>query len=202
VVKGTFYLPDGGKLGFASYVSASGAIPVGGVIKAKATAISGTLAFHNIPKVSDLDGEITWLKSAGQPLTDTQYPTPFLTRLPAVGSKYNPLTVAPALFSGSTTATVVSECSVVSGTATNTVTLLPGGKTVVSSPLPDPHGLKLSFKVASGLFSGSFLDAVGMTRKFNGVLLQKQSKGAGFFLGKDAAGNGFSGSTRVDAGAP
>jgi hypothetical protein len=202
-VKGTLCLPDGGKLSFGSYVSDKGGISVAGVIKTKAAAVSGTMTFKDVPGVSDLDGTLTWLKSAGQNPKDTLYPAPFVTHLPAIGSKYDALTVAPALFnSGTTSAAVVNDCPVVSGTASNTVTLLAGGKTTVTSSTPAGNGLKLTFKLSTGLFGGSFVDANGTTQKFSGAFLQKQAKGGGYFLGKDALGNGFSGCSSVDASTP
>jgi hypothetical protein len=202
-VKGIICLPDGGKATLGSFVSAGGEIPVGVLVKAKATALSGTLVFNDVPEVSDLDGTLTWLKSKVAGTKDIYYRNGFTTDLPAVGSKYDAATVASTLFSGTSSAKIENGSSIVSGTTTGTVLLLAGGKTFTVISTPVTSSLKTSFKTSTGLFSGSFIDAAGVARKFNGALLQKQSKGAGFFLGKDAAGTtGFSGYSDVDASKP
>jgi hypothetical protein len=49
--------------------------------------------------------------------------------------------------------------------------------------------MTVTISLASGLFQGTFLDpGLNRTVSFSGALLQKSTRGAGFFLGTDQAG--------------
>ena len=68
-----------------------------------------------------------------------------------------------------------------------TVTVTEAGSIVV--PPPNTENLQIKLQTATGLFSGSFTHPVlNKTIKFNGLTLQLDGTGAGYFLGTDASG--------------
>jgi hypothetical protein len=140
--------------------------------------LDGVLTFREDTGVSDASGSLAWLKAGpgiGELLRDG-----FSTRLAAIAARYT----APArgelplaLATGAENALVtLGEADFLNS---QLVTL---SRTSLSGALPDQ--LRLTIDPATGVFTGSFFNPGQVaTEKIQGVLYQKLSEGAGFFVG-------------------
>ena len=128
--------------------------------KSGKTVALGWLTFDPTETDSDLSGDLIWIKlpTAG----DKYYPDGFTAVAEALGSRYLPPPNLPA-----------------------SLAELSGGNLDGAFTLP----IKFKTTATSGLLSGTFVNPVsGKTVKFNGVVLQKQNAGIGYFLGPDQSG--------------
>jgi hypothetical protein len=176
-------LPDGTKFRYKAPISKSGAWPLYAPLYLGKGSLIGWLQFDTNAPLDDVTGWIASFKPA-QPGTQF-YPAGFTNLSALIGSRY----IAPtsstdpvlAMTDGVLTLSggnlsqvwanefVLEENNCVSNTSTNRMTV--------------------TISLASGLFQGTFLDpGLNRTVSFSGALLQKSTRGAGFFLGTDQAG--------------
>jgi len=122
------------------------------------------------------DASVTWLRSA---VSNAQYyPTGFRVSAPASGSAYTNGAVSPGSM------LVIASGGGLTAPLTNHVSLSTDGRYVAA----DPALALLKLNLNSGVFSGAFMSG-GTGYRFDGVMLQKQNHGAGYFLGTSSSGN-------------
>ncbi len=172
-------LADGSKLSQSATVSQDGRWPLYISLYKGQGQLLGWLNFEN-PNGEDLSGSVSWIKPANAKAK--YYPAGFNLTVPANGSAYNSL--ASPLLNFSSGVVTFSGGNLTENIVC-AVTLETNNKVIDLSS----NGLKLSLKSPQGLFKGSVVDpATGKPIRFNGVLLQEQNFGAGFFLGTDLSG--------------
>ncbi len=178
-------LPDGTAFSKKSTVDPGGLLPFfSQPYKGKTGVIDGTLHLAGTGEVDAAAGTTTrWEKPVL--LRQTRFATGFSTTLTAFGGRYTPQTpplnvpdgsqVAAAFDRGGLFAALESRFDIVNG-----------------RPRPDPASnvarATLSFAPRTGLFSGA-IRPVSKRVKFRGVLIQRDNRGAGFFLGTTDAGS-------------
>ena len=136
------------------------------------------ITFTNGPS-EDLNGRVSWIKPGGM---TGLYPAGFELETMATGSWYDPPLKGNRVLDF-TKAVVVLSGGGLAQNLTNSVKL--SSKNNVTSA----NNTLLTFTLATGSFSGS-VAVPGTTRRlsFNGVVLQKQNLGKGFFLGTSEGG--------------
>ena len=137
--------------------------------------ILGWLSFTNVGSIT---GQVAWIKL---PQTTARlYPDGFTNRTDVIGSPYQ-YTNGPTVL-GFTDGQLLLTDGNLSQTITNQI--------VDSNNEATGPDAKLTFKASSGLFKGSVMNpATGQPIAVNGIVLQNQNIGAGFFLGTAASGN-------------
>lgn len=151
------------------------------------------LTLNNTP-TNDVTGLVLWTKPGG--VKGALHPGGFTNVLETLGSRY----VAPA--SGTrvlalTNTVMVLEGGNLSAPLTSGVVLSDLNKVTVD--MPNPQKLSLTPTPGSGSFKGSFIHPqTGKSTTLNGVLLQKQNLGAGFFPGTNQSGRVFFGGIGSD----
>ncbi len=193
-------LADGAKISDGVYITGSATpfvnqfpvyIPLG---YKTVGSLVGSMAFEDVPGMSDCDGSLTWQKPAQT--AAGLYKAGFATTLSAVASLYSPPpagALALDLPIASSNATVTLSEPDFASTLSHDVTLgisptLPGtdGVTVTS---PSADALTMSVKTKSGVFSGTFVNPLtNKATKLQGVLLYKQSIAGGYFLSPTQSG--------------
>lgn len=172
-------LADNTPFTLSALVSRQGLWPVFAPLYSGKGAILGWLTFTN-DSDNDLNGKLTWIKLSQKA---TYYGSSFTNTPEAVGSRYTPSATAFGFTSGFLT---LSEGGIATA-LTNSFTNAEAGKII-----SDNKSLKLTLTTASGLFQGSIANPVpGATPKsftLKGALLNKQTNGAGFFLGSGQTG--------------
>jgi hypothetical protein len=181
VVSGS--LPDGTRFRYKAPVSKNGAWPLYAPFYATMGSLIGWLQFNTNAPLDDVTGSVAWFRPA-QPGAQ-YYPAGFTNVCSVVGSRY----VAPASsidrVLAMTDGVVLLSGGNLSQVWTNNIVLEANNQVSNAST----NRLTVSISTATGLFQGTFLDpAVNRTVNFSGVLLQKSTNGAGFFLGEDQAG--------------
>ena len=148
-------------------------------------AVAGWVTFAPIPGVSDLEGDVSWLKPA-QP--GKYFADGFATVLPLVGAKYTaPAAQVLNLSNSAANARVIFGAGNLTSVLTNLVTVAANNK--VTPVSGGAAKLTLTITPKAGLFSGSFVHPVtSKAVKFSGELLESQEFGLGYFLGTDASG--------------
>jgi len=145
--------------------------------------ILGWLTFTNSAQ-EDLGGDVNWIK--GMIPTAAFYPGGFNFETHASGSFLNPA-ANPLL--GFTDGMVVLTGGNLLENITNNVSV--SGATVMNL---SSNKLSLKLSASKGTFKGSIVDpASGASIPLNGVLLQKQGFGSGYFLGAGESGRIFFG---------
>jgi hypothetical protein len=148
--------------------------------------ILGWLTFSNQDD-SDITGNVDWFKlsAAGGKL----YPAGFTNGTEAVGSSYHFTNGVPVL--DFTNGVVWLANGNLANSFTNQVTLDSASKVTNDST----NALTLTITTSTGLFKGSVVNPAtgGKPIAINGVLLQKQNFGGGFFLGTNQTGRVFFG---------
>jgi YD repeat-containing protein len=183
-VRGAGALGDGAKFSFSSTLAGDETFPLYAALYAKAGFLGGTVAFGTAPGVRDFGGSILWQKptTAGPVL-----PAAFSTSVNVVGSKY----AAPAkgvrvlALADASPNAVFTTTSGGNGIPSKTLTLDTKNKFTVTTVGSD--ALKVSVTIPSGLLSGSFNDGTAV-RKFQGAVLQRATRGGGYFLGPTTSG--------------
>lgn len=151
--------------------------------------LSGVLHFRAVPGTSDLDGELRWLR----PLSAKPGPfgAGFTTTLAATGARYQPPktgeSILPALTTTAGSAVFHAASPDLAAALDREVAIGASPKNTVAPSAPNAERLTIKLAGSTGLWSGSFLDA-GRTVKFQGALLQRGSRAAGYFLGATQSG--------------
>jgi len=135
----------------------------------------GWLAFTNSVS-EDLGGDVSWFKP-GQ--NAKLYPAGFDFNTHATGSIYNPAATPPIDFSSGVV--ILSG-----GNLANPITT---GVSVSGTSVSSTNGLSLKISAVKGTLKGSFANPAGKgTIPFNGVFLQNQDFGSGYFPGTNQSG--------------
>ena len=177
-------LGDGTKFTQKAILTPGGQWPLYASLYSGKGSILGWLAFGNQPD-SDLSGPVSWFKL---PQPGNFYPAGFTNQSTAVGSIFRFTSGVPVLnFSNGR---VWLENGNLTAGFTNQITLNSANQVSNLST----NALKLTITTASGLFKGSIVNpATGKALALNGVILQKQNSGGGFFLGTNQAGRVYCG---------
>ena len=148
-------------------------------------AVAGWVTFAPVPGVSDLEGDVSWLKPAQ---SGKYFAGGFATVLPLVGAKYTaPAAQVLNLSNSAANARVIFGAGNLTSVLTNLVTVAANNK--VTPVSGGAAKLMLTITPKAGLFSGSFVHPVtSKAVKFSGELLESQEFGLGYFLGTDASG--------------
>jgi hypothetical protein len=200
-------LADGTTLSFASHLTKAGACAVYAPLNRGTGSISGVLAFSEEAPLG-ATGTLIWFKPAQPNALLYAAGFPFGAPVDFVASPYTP----PAPERGSRPATPLlpglspetsngnAKLTIESAdfsTITQSLNILERGKISVAGPA-NPSGLSVTLSPATGLLSGHFtaevvdpmtLGTTKVSRSFRGVVLQNESRGAGFFLGKSESGS-------------
>jgi hypothetical protein len=175
-------LADGTKISQSATLSSDGQWPFHLSLYSGAGEIFGWLTVANTSD-EDLGGAVAWIKNANS--AAKFYPSGFYFQTHATGSIYNPLAV-PLLNIGS--GHLIFTGGNLSHSITNNVTL--NGNKIINQ---SPNALSLTIS-SSGLFKGTVVNPDTTAKiSFNGVILQKQDFGSGYFLGTDQGGRVFLG---------
>jgi hypothetical protein len=180
-------LADGSAISAAAYVSSDGVMPIFRVLYSSTGSISGSLQIRETSS-TDLDGSFYWHKP--WQTAALRYPAAFDVEHSIVGSRYT----APAtrervipLEAVAGNAAVALDGGDLDSTLWQTVTVT--GVNSVKPIAPFLKGFSAAIKPTNGCFSGTFTDpADNKVRRFEGVFLQKQNAGFGFFLGAEQSG--------------
>jgi hypothetical protein len=180
----TGVLADGSKVSQKANVLANGQWPFYASLYSGNGSILGWLTFSNSAR-SDINGMVDWFKPAQA--GGTLYPAGFTNASEAMGSAYVFTKGVPVLTL--TNGQVWLANGNLSSSFTNQITLDSASKVTSTNST-----LKLTITTASGLFKGSILNPdTGKTTTINGVVLQKQNFGGGFFIGTSQTGRVFLG---------
>ncbi len=134
----------------------------------------GAFTFEDLAQ-SDLDGAVEWLNPA----------ISINTALRIVGARYVATDGGSALPGFTNGILGLSDTGLLSLGLIKQITLTSANKLIVTNPGLD-H-LKIKISASSGLFTGSFLYPGERKRTaFGGVILQRDSEGAGFFVSPPA----------------
>ena len=140
----------------------------------------GLIAFATNNTIS---ATVNWFKL--NPARDKFYPAGFTTTLALDGATYLKPTNGVESIVGTNQLTLGGGN--LPSNIVKTVVVNPSGLVTVSNPGSD--NLSLFIRPRTGQFTGSFLNAgTGKTSKYNGLLLQPDYSGAGFFLGSTQSG--------------
>ncbi len=172
-------LADGARFNQRVPVSKFGTWPLHALLYKKTGWLGGWVAFTNVVGVSDCEGDVNWLRPAGE-----------ANALALVGARY----VAPptgqrvlALGDGAGNARLILGGGDLPGAQTNLLTVDADNKVTVVSG--DSAKLGVVINAKTGQFKGSFAHPVtGRAAKFSGVVLPIQNFGAGFFVGPGQTG--------------
>jgi hypothetical protein len=170
-------LGDGTAFTSSSVVAGQGQWPFYVSLYGGKGSILGWLSFTNNGEIS---GEIDWFKLP-EP-TEKRYPGGFTNATAAIGSSYHYTNGLPVL--GFTDGLL----SLINGDLTESITNQVGlGPDI---PATDLVTNKLTVRTSSGLFHGSVINPeTGKPITVNGIVLQNQNFGAGFFLGTNQSGS-------------
>lgn len=176
-------LADGSKASQGTTLSKTGVWPLYEPLYRGLGSLVSPVQFDASPALTDLSGPLCWFKQS-QPGAK-YHPDGFTNSTSLVGSKYlSPTTANPVL--NLSNAVIAFTNNQLSGDFTNTIEFTP------RSTIVNRSSNKLTVKLSkrTGLFNGSVVPpGGGKAISFNGVLLQKQNSGAGFFLGTNQSGN-------------
>lgn len=171
-------LADGSKVTQKGNVLVNGQWPFYVSLYSGKGSIFGWLTFSNTLD-SDISGNVEWIKP---PNAGGLYPAGFTNFVEATGSAYAFTKGAPVL-NFSTGLLSLSNGNLISSIF-NQFTLDSASKITSTNST-----LKMTITTASGLFKGTITNPdTGKPISLNGVVLQKQNSGSGFFLGTTQAG--------------
>jgi hypothetical protein len=171
-------LADGSSISHTAVLSREGLWPVFVPLYGGKGMLVGWVGFTNVAG-NDLVGQLNWVRLS-QPAARF-YPGGFTNETMLAGSRYNPSLGALSF----TNSTLIFSGGNLSASFTNTVSLGANGKTDHTSP----NSLFLNLTIPTGWFRGTTREpASGRLLGFNGVVLQKQNAGFGYFLGTDQSG--------------
>jgi len=175
-------LGDGTPVTSTSIVSSEGQWPFYVSLYGGKGSILGWLSFTNEGVIS---GQTGWFK---QPqATAKLYPDGFTNSAEVIGSAYQYTNDLPVL--GFTEGQLSLTNGDLAQSITNQIALGPDAQATEQSA-SNQSADKLTFKTTSGLFKGSVLNPeTGKPIAVNGIVLQNQNFGAGFFLGTTESGS-------------
>ncbi len=181
-------LADGSAISASATVSKDGVLPIYRVLFAPAGSIAGKILFR-AGNGSDLDGTYLWTKPERP--TSRTFPGAFSAAKSFIGSRYTaPVsgqTVLPVSSSANNLIVTVTGGNLESPVA-QPATLATNNRVTIPTPLL--KGFATTITASTGRFSGSFADpTTKAVRRYYGVLLQKQGRGFGYFLGTDSSGH-------------
>ncbi|HUI06684.1 MAG TPA: choice-of-anchor tandem repeat GloVer-containing protein [Verrucomicrobiae bacterium] len=173
-------LGDGTKIRASANVLYGGIWPLYDPLYQRHGSCIGLVTFSTNNTIS---ATVDWFKPNRS--LDTFYPAGFATTTTLSGAIYIPPTNgAPAVIS--TNLLTLGGGNLPSNIVKTVIVDATGASTVID---PGSDDLTLAVQPDTGQFSGSFLNAgTGDTSVFNGLLLQSDNSGAGFFLGSDRSG--------------
>jgi hypothetical protein len=175
-------LGDGTPVSASSIVSSEGQWPFYVSLYGGKGSILGWLSFTNNGVIS---GQVGWFKLPQA--TAKLYSGGFTNSTEVMGSVYQYTNDLPVL--GFTQGQLSLTNGDLGQSITNQIDLGPGSQQT-DEGAGKQAGYKLTFKTASGLFTGSVIDpATGKPIQVNGVVLQNQNFGAGLFLGTTESGS-------------
>ncbi len=142
--------------------------------------IAGTMTFETLPG-SDADGAINWIKPPQA--TGVYYPTGFAASTGVLAAKYGaaPFTTGTGIAIGGGNLPIDD--------VTDSLTISSKDKVTITGA---DAGVKVTLTLATGAFTGTFLDPANSNAKtpFGGVIYEKPSAdGFGLFLGTDQSGS-------------
>jgi hypothetical protein len=176
-------LADGTAFSSAANVARNGFLPVYSALNSTNALILGWLELTNTTD-SGIKGQLAWVK---HPNKGTYYSNGFAVFPEAFGALYA-YTTGRAI--ELTNGIITLSLGNLSAQIANTFTL--SSNNVVTST---NSALKLTLKPKTGIFSGSLtttnLSTKKTTLKFNGILLQSEPNGYGYFLGTNQSGRVF-----------
>jgi hypothetical protein len=178
-LKLTGSLADSTKFTQSATASASGQWPLYVSLYGGQGQILGWLTFTNVG-LESVGGDVSWIKHSVP--TAKFYPNGFNIMPHATGSTYS--SALTPLIDFSTGVLVLSDGNL-PGPITNVVTI--NGTSATGA------GVTLSLSAAKGTFKGSFVNPGNAKIPFNGVFLQNQNFGSGYFLGTSQSGRVFFG---------
>lgn len=186
ICSGVLVLADGTKTTFAGHVSNEGEWTYHSQLKLKGATgyLAGKLTLRNTAFISDVDGELRWVKDTGDALTSLDWNCAVIGAyylkpakgIRAASSLTDDYHNAWARFSGANLATpatpITTSDKVVTWDLQNKITYYGAEK------------LTFKFNPATGVVTGSYQDKdKGIKQSFSGVLIQEQDIVAGFYLG-------------------
>ena len=134
--------------------------------------------------LNDISGLLLWTKKEGVP--GDFYPGGLTNEISAVASRYVSPSKGTPLLSISNAVVVLSGGNLPDA-ATNTVVLSPLNTVAVG--FPNSNQLALKVTAATGLLNGSFVHSESLRKmSIRGVVLQKQNRMGGYFLGTNESG--------------
>jgi hypothetical protein len=174
-------LADGSKIAQKANLLVTGQWPFYVPLYSGGGSIFGWLTFSN----GVIDGTVDWFKPS-QP-GGKLYPAGFTSVTEAAGSSYVFTSGVPVLSFGDGQFWLANGN--LANSFTNTIVIDPASKVTSADAT-----LKLTITTSTGLFKGTVTDPVSSkTITFNGVVLQNQNYGGGFFTGTNQTGRVFLG---------
>ena len=171
-------LSDGTKLSQVGALSKNGEWPFYVPLYSGQGSVLSWIAFTSTA-TNDLSGDLTWTKPGMA--SAKYYPGGFRVETAAWGSLYSPPATGQQVLNFSEGEVVLSGGNLTQG-ITNYIGLSPVNK------VTSTNKTSLTFTLPTGLFKGSVTNANPKTIPFNGVVLQKQNLGCGYFLGTNLSG--------------
>jgi hypothetical protein len=173
-------LADGTKINIRVPLSKHGTFPLYQALYNSQGASIGWMAFGTN---SSVGATVDWFRP---PMSTSHYfPAGFTTNVTLLGEKY----VSPADGGPSVVGTNVVTLGGGNLVSSIVATVLVSDVGSVIVPPPNPENLQIKIQTKTGQFSGSFTHPVlGKTVNFNGLVLQLDGTGAGYFLGSSASG--------------
>jgi hypothetical protein len=177
-IKMTGSLADGTKLSQSTLSTVNGQWPLYVSLYGGQGQVLGWLFLTN----SGISGDVNWIKNA---IPNAKfYPTGFETDIQVLGSIYN-RSAAPLI--GFANGVVILTDGDLPGAVTNNVT-------VNGTSATGDNSLALKLSGRNGMLKGTVANPFGGAKiPFNGVFLQNQNFGLGYFLGTDQSGGVFFG---------
>lgn len=173
-------LADGTRFNQAAVLSGKGQWPLYIPLYSGLGLVLSWVTFTNEP-ASDLNGALSWIKPAMP--ASKYYPAGFAVQTAVSGSRYTPPAAGMPVL-GFTNATLVLSGGNLAQSITNQITLGPSRMMNLNS-----NKSSVLFIPSHGSFKGSVIIAPNPKEiVLNGVALQKQDFGSGYFLGSDQSG--------------
>ncbi len=176
-------LADGTKFAASAPLSQSGMFPFYAALYRKRGSVLSWVAFDTHQPNDDLHGLLSWIRPPDT--TPKSYTNGFELDSALTGSLYRPPTGRTNRIVGITNGLVILSGGGLAESSFNTVVL--GLNNKLTNAGPDK--LTVTFKPASGLFTGTWMPTGTTARvSFGGAVLQKAHRGSGFFLRTNLSG--------------
>jgi len=172
-------LGDGTKIEQTAFLSGKGVWSFYAPVHQDKGCVFGWIRFKE-QSFGDIFGQLTWIHPPSE--DDPKLKNGFTAQLTVIGSRFAPPRDQAPPFASR------SAILALSGEGFDGKTLVAGfqfnDRNRIEFPGPNPLELKLRVSASTGLYTGSFIHpATGKSVPLQGVLLQKQRSGAGFFVG-------------------